>query len=75
MKVLFFDYELPAERIAQSPAERGSSRLLVLDRRTGRSPIGDSPIFPRFSRPGMSSYPTTSGCGMRGCGRATPRTG
>jgi S-adenosylmethionine:tRNA ribosyltransferase-isomerase len=31
-----YDYELPAELIAQEPpAERGSSRLLVLDRSTG----------------------------------------
>jgi len=27
-----FDYELPLDRIAQSPAARGSARLLVLDR-------------------------------------------
>jgi S-adenosylmethionine:tRNA ribosyltransferase-isomerase len=33
-----YDYHLPPERIAQEPpAERGSSRLLLLDRRTGRS--------------------------------------
>jgi len=32
-----FDYELPAERIAQAPVSpRDSSRLMVLDRRTGR---------------------------------------
>jgi len=32
-----FDYELPAERIAQyPPEERGSTRLEVLDRNTGR---------------------------------------
>ena len=30
-----FDYELPADRIAQRPQPRGSSRLLVLDRSTG----------------------------------------
>jgi len=27
-----FDYDLPAESIAQQPAPRGASRLLVLDR-------------------------------------------
>ena len=27
-----FDYELPPDRIAQHPAPRGTSRLLVLDR-------------------------------------------
>lgn len=37
MKTSDFDYELPAEYIAQTPAEpRNSSRLLVLDRRNGQ---------------------------------------
>lgn len=37
MNVSDFDYELPAERIAQEPAPtRDGSRLLVLDRHTGR---------------------------------------
>jgi len=37
MKVSEFDYELPKELIAKFPAEpRDSSRLLVLDRRTGK---------------------------------------
>src|SRR5262249_2125074 len=31
-----FDYELPQELIAQTPVERGASRLLVLMRDTGR---------------------------------------
>ncbi len=36
MKTALFDYDLPPDRIAQQPAEpRDSSRLLVLDRRTG----------------------------------------
>ena len=36
MRVDEFDYELPAERIAQHPASpRGSSRLMVLDRTRG----------------------------------------
>lgn len=36
MHVSDFDYDLPAERIAQEPlAERDASRLLMLDRRTG----------------------------------------
>lgn len=30
-----FNYDLPPERIAQTPAERGTSRLLVLDRASG----------------------------------------
>jgi S-adenosylmethionine:tRNA ribosyltransferase-isomerase len=35
MRVDLFDYDLPAERIAQEARPRGSSRLLVLDRRSG----------------------------------------
>ena len=35
MRVDLFDYELPAERIAQEARPRGSSRLLTLDRETG----------------------------------------
>ena len=31
-----YRYELPPERIAQHPGERGASRLLVLDRETGK---------------------------------------
>ena len=35
MRLSDFDYELPAERIAQKPRPRGTSRLLVVDRATG----------------------------------------
>ena len=35
MRVDLFDYELPADRIAQEARPRGSSRLLTLDRTTG----------------------------------------
>lgn len=40
MKVSDFDYELPAERIAQQPlAERDASRMLALDRVSGRQEV------------------------------------
>jgi S-adenosylmethionine:tRNA ribosyltransferase-isomerase len=35
VRVDLFDYDLPAERIAQEARPRGTSRLLVLDRETG----------------------------------------
>ncbi len=35
MRVELFDYDLPAERIAQEARPRGTSRLLVLGRRSG----------------------------------------
>jgi S-adenosylmethionine:tRNA ribosyltransferase-isomerase len=35
METSLFDYSLPADRIAQDPRPRGSSRLMVLDRKTG----------------------------------------
>ncbi len=35
MRVDLFDYDLPADRIAQEARPRGSSRLLTLDRKTG----------------------------------------
>ena len=35
MKVSDFDFDLPAEQIAQEPAPRGASRLMVLDRTSG----------------------------------------
>jgi S-adenosylmethionine:tRNA ribosyltransferase-isomerase len=36
MRVDLFDYDLPAERIAQEARPRGESRLLVQDRRSGQ---------------------------------------
>ena len=35
MRVDLFDYDLPAERIAQEARPRGTSRLMVLERRSG----------------------------------------
>lgn len=47
LRVLDFDYELPEELIAQQPpAERGTSRMLVMDRATGA--VRDS-YFSEFS--------------------------
>ena len=46
MKVDAFDFDLPSELIAQDAAERGESRLLVLDRASGKlshSAIRDLP--------------------------------
>ncbi len=41
MRVSDFDFDLPDDRIAQEPpAERGSSRLMRLDRRTGETTTG-----------------------------------
>lgn len=44
-----FDYELPEESIAQEPAPRGESRLLVLDREDRHHQVKD---LPRLLRPG-----------------------
>jgi len=51
VRVADFDFPLPPEQIAQAPpAERGTSRLLVLERATGRithGRIGDLPAWLR----------------------------
>lgn len=48
-----FDFEYPAELIASAPAEpRDSSRLLVIDRRTGALEHAVFRELPRFLRPG-----------------------
>ncbi len=42
-----FDYDLPEELIAQQPtAERGTSRMLVVDRRSG---VWEDEVFPGFA--------------------------
>jgi S-adenosylmethionine:tRNA ribosyltransferase-isomerase len=46
LKVSDFDFDLPAELVAQEPAPRGASRLLVVDRASGartHAAIGDLP--------------------------------
>ncbi len=52
MRVDLFDYDLPAERIAQHPRPRGSSRLLRLDRRTGEVSHRSFRDLPSLLRPG-----------------------
>jgi S-adenosylmethionine:tRNA ribosyltransferase-isomerase len=47
-----FDYFLPADRIAQEPRTRGTSRLLVLDRQTGEISHRSFPEFPTMLEPG-----------------------
>jgi S-adenosylmethionine:tRNA ribosyltransferase-isomerase len=48
-----FDFELPPELIAQEPAaERGRSRLLQLDRQTGRLVHGAIHDLPQMLRAG-----------------------
>jgi S-adenosylmethionine:tRNA ribosyltransferase-isomerase len=53
VKVADFSFDLPAELIAQfPPGERGSSRLLVLDRRTGGIAHAGVRDIPRFLKAG-----------------------
>ena len=47
-----FDFDLPEELIAQEPAPRGASRLLVLDRATGGIEHASVSDLPRFLGPG-----------------------
>ncbi|MDP6550437.1 MAG: S-adenosylmethionine:tRNA ribosyltransferase-isomerase, partial [Dehalococcoidia bacterium] len=53
MRTSDFDYHLPPELIAQTPLEaRDSSRLLLLDRATGRTEHRRFHDLPKFVRPG-----------------------
>ena len=53
LRVDDFDFELPEELIAQQPpAERGTSRMLVMDRATGAFADSTFAQFPSFLRPG-----------------------
>ena len=52
MLVSEFDYALPAELIAQAPSERGSARMLVLERATGRIRHAHVGALPEFLAPG-----------------------
>ena len=53
MRTSDFDYELPAELIAQEPSqERGADRMLVLDPATSDVSIGMFESLPDYLRPG-----------------------
>lgn len=53
MKTKDFSFDLPEELIAQTPADRrGTSRLLVIDRRTGEWTDSSMSEFPSFLEPG-----------------------
>ena len=52
MRVDLFDYDLPADRIAQAPHARGTSRLLTLDRASGAVADRRFSEFPDLLRPG-----------------------
>ncbi|MGO9336912.1 MAG: tRNA preQ1(34) S-adenosylmethionine ribosyltransferase-isomerase QueA [Terracidiphilus sp.] len=53
MRVVDFDFELPAELIAQEPpAERGQSRMLVLDRASGEVSDSSFSALPSLLAPG-----------------------
>lgn len=52
MRVTLFDYYLPAERIAQEPRPRGTSRLLALNRQSGAIEHRSFSDFPELLRAG-----------------------
>ena len=52
MDVSLFDFELPAEAIAQRPAPRGTARLMTLDRTTGAVGHRSVADLPSLLRPG-----------------------
>ena len=52
VRVDLFEYSLPVDRIAQEPRERGSSRLLVLDKNSGEVRHRRFADLPQLLRPG-----------------------
>jgi S-adenosylmethionine:tRNA ribosyltransferase-isomerase len=52
MRVSEFDFDLPPDRIAQTPRPRGESRLLVVDRRAGAWSEAMIADLPRLLDPG-----------------------
>ena len=79
LRVADFDFDLPAELIAQQPpAERGQSRMLVMDRATGvltRFELRRVSFAASTRRPaGAQRQPRDSGAALRPA-HAAPRTG
>jgi len=52
MRVSEFDFDLPSDRVAQTPCPRGQSRLLVVDRRVGAWREAAIADLPRLLDPG-----------------------
>jgi S-adenosylmethionine:tRNA ribosyltransferase-isomerase len=76
MKVSAFDFELPAELVAQEPAARGESRLLVLDRASGARTHTSISGLPRWLRAGdMLAVNDTRVFPARLLGRRVPSGG
>jgi S-adenosylmethionine:tRNA ribosyltransferase-isomerase len=77
MDVAAFDFDLPAHLIAQAPPpERGTSRLLVLHKATGRTEHTDVSRLPEFFREGdLLVVNDTKVFPARLLGRRTPSGG
>jgi S-adenosylmethionine:tRNA ribosyltransferase-isomerase len=52
MRTADFDYHLPPDRIAQHPVARGTSRMLVLERKSGAIAHRDVTDLPEYLGPG-----------------------
>jgi hypothetical protein len=70
LRVADFDFDLPPELIAQQPpAERGQSRMLVMDRATGAlrdASFADLPVAAQSRRPaGAERQPRDSRAPLR----------
>ena len=70
MKIAEFDYELPAELIAQTPLEqRDASRMLVLDRAEQTWVDAGFKEFTRFLRPFNPAFEATRRASRAGATR------
>jgi S-adenosylmethionine:tRNA ribosyltransferase-isomerase len=76
MKVSDFDFDLPAELVAQEPAARGESRLLVLDRASAERTHASVADLPEWLRAGdVLAVNDTRVFPARLLGRRTPSGG